>query len=302
MRKYAEKRLHIEFDANLLIKSLYRPFSQKWHYFSNQLNWSLCKVPDFFPIAGENRAILVPGTPVTKPFHALATSLAPSLDTLGKTQTLARYRYTKSGERIDNITDWGLSQFTAQYSKEGVTKDAIFAYCYAVLHDPVYRETYALNLKREFPRVPFYPDFAKWVDWGEALMAMHMGYGTVEPFPVERVETPSKRAIGTHPKPVLKSNSENGNIVIDADTELSGIPREAWEYRLGNRSAIDWVLDQHKEKKPKDPTIAAKFNTYRFADYKESCIELLAKVVTVSLETVKITKAMNALDRSGWDE
>ena len=73
------------------------------------------------------------------------------------------------------------------------------------------------------------------------------------------------------------------------------------DYRLGNHSAIDWVLDQHKEKKPRDPTIAAKFNTYRFADYKEACIALLGRVVTVSLETVKITEAMKALDRSSWN-
>lgn len=72
----------------------------------------------------------------------------------------------------------------------------------------------------------------------------------------------------------------------------SGIPRAAWDYRLGNRSAIDRVLDQHKEKRPSDSTIRAKFNTYRFADYKESTIVLLAKVVTVSVETVAITEAM----------
>ncbi len=182
-----------------------------------------------------------------------------------------------------------------------VSKDAIFAYCYAVLHDPVYRETYALNLKREFPRIPFYPDFAQWAAWGEALMAMHIGYEAVEPWPVERIETPGKRAEGTHPKPVLKSHPEKGCAVVDADTQITGIPAQAWTYRLGNRSAIDWVLDQHKEKKPKDPTIAAKFNTYRFADYKERMIELLARVVRVSMDTVAITEAMKALDRSEWD-
>ena len=110
-----------------------------------------------------------------------------------------------------------------------------------------------------------------------------------------------KGAEGTHPKPVLKSQPENGCVVVDADTQITGIPAEAWAYRLGNRSAIDWVLDQHKEKKPKDPTIAAKFNTYRFADYKERMIELLARVVRVSVDTVAITEAMKALDRSGWD-
>jgi predicted helicase len=179
-----------------------------------------------------------------------------------------------------------------------IDKDAIFAYCYAVLHDPAYREKYALNLKREFPRIPFYPDFAQWVKWGEALLKLHIAYEDVTPFKFTRVDTPAaKRAEGTHPKPKLKSSPETSNIVIDEDTQLTGIPPEAWAYRLGNRSAIDWVLDQHKEKTPRDPTIRAKFNTYRFADYKESCIALLAKVVRVSVETVAITDAMRALPR-----
>ena len=57
--------------------------------------------------------------------------------------------------------------------------------------------------------------------------------------------------------------------------KLTGIPSEAWDYRLGNRSAWEWILDQYKEKKPKDPTIREKFNTYRFADYKDKVIDLL---------------------------
>jgi len=120
----------------------------------------------------------------------------------------------------------------------------------------------------------------------------------VAPWPVQRIDTPDpKRAEGTNPKPILKSHPDKGMVMIDADTQITGIPCEAWDYRLGNRSAIDWVLDQHKEKTPRDPTIREKFNTYRFADYKESIITLLAKVVRVSVETVAITKAMAGVER-----
>ncbi|WP_199797240.1 type ISP restriction/modification enzyme [Erythrobacter sp. QSSC1-22B] len=223
-------------------------------------------------------------------------------------QQVTRYRFANSEERIDNITDWALKKFTQHYGKKGaVSKDAIFAYCYAVLHDPVYREKYGLNLKREFPRIPFYPDFAQWVAWGETLLALHIDYEDVQPYPLERIDTPNpKRAEGSQPKPKLKSllaeGAETGTVVVDEDTQLTGIPVEAWGYSLGNRSAIDWVLDQHKEKKPRDPTIAAKFNTYRFADYKESMINLLAKVVQVSVGTVQIANAMKDLDRSDWAE
>jgi len=72
------------------------------------------------------------------------------------------------------------------------------------------------------------------------------------------------------------------------------VPPEAWDYRLGNRSALEWILDQYKEKTPKDPTIREKFNTYRFADYKDHVIDLLKRVTRVSVETMKIIQEMKA--------
>ena len=65
-----------------------------------------------------------------------------------------------------------------------------------------------------------------------------------------------------------------------------------WEYKLGNRSAIEWILDQYKEKKPTDPTIKEKFSSYSFADYKDRVIELLKRVCSVSVETMRIIKEM----------
>ena len=94
------------------------------------------------------------------------------------------YRYDTKGNRTDNITDWGLAQFVAHYGK-GVSKEGIFHYAYAVLHYPAYREKYAQNLKRDFPRIPLcgktIADFKRWVAWGKALMDLHIGFETVEP-------------------------------------------------------------------------------------------------------------------------
>ena len=94
------------------------------------------------------------------------------------------------------------------------------------------------------------------------------------------------------PTPRLMARKDKGEIEIDTQTTLRGIPAEAWEYRLGTYSALEWILERYKEKKPKDPTIAEKFNTYKFAEYKESVIELLMKVTTVSVETMKIIAEM----------
>ncbi len=328
LESYADRKISGHISEEDVRHHLYRPFTTQKIVYHPVFTHRTYRQAELFPMRaeGDNLEIGFSGLSSAKPFQALATDLLPSYDTLEKTQFAPRYRYTKSGERIDNITDWALNKFVKHYGKKALSsaltaptpdpspqgegsrmKDAIFAYCYAVLHDPVYRAKYALNLKREFPRIPFYPDFAGWARWGETLLGLHIDYEEVEPYPLERVDTPNpKRAEGSAPKPKLKSvlaeGAETGAVVVDEDTQITGIPAGAWDYRLGNRSAIDWVLDQHKEKKPRDPTIAAKFNTYRFADYKESMIELLAKVVRVSIETNTITNAMQALARSDWEE
>ena len=180
-----------------------------------------------------------------------------------------------------------------------ISKEAIFHYCYAVLHDPVYREKYAQNLKREFPRIPFYTDFWQWAAWGETLMDLHIGYEAVAPCAVTRTDVPDTkaRAAGQQPKAILRADVAAGAIALDSETTLRGVPAQAWAYTLGNRSALDWVLDQYKEKKPKDPTIREKFNTYRFGDYKEKVADLLMRVTTVSVETMRIVRAMELAAR-----
>jgi predicted helicase len=130
-------------------------------------------------------------------------------------------------------------------------------------------------------------------------MALHIGYETVAPFALARTDTPDEkaRAAGLPPKALLRADPESGSIALDSETTLRGIPAEAWLYKLGNRSALDWVLDPYKEKKPKDPTIREKFDTYRFADYKEKVVDLLMRVTTVSVETVRMTQAMRTMAR-----
>jgi predicted helicase len=95
----------------------------------------------------------------SKAFHCLASDLLVDLHLTGDSQCFPLYRYDQDGNRIDNVTDWGLEQFQNHYSDFIITKLDIFHYTYAVLHNPAYRTKYELNLKREFPRLPFYDDF-----------------------------------------------------------------------------------------------------------------------------------------------
>lgn len=297
------------FDKNLVVTSAYRPFFSQAYYaapiFSDRLtgNHIECFGADF---KRNSPCIALTAPGASKTYSSLATKGLADWHFLGDTQ-LYPLKRTADGPDVDNITDWALKQFAAHYAEETgkgkgarkITKQAIFHYCYAVLHDPVYREKYAQNLKRDFPRIPFYAGFWRWAEWGEALMALHIGYEQVKPFGLTRQDAPDTqaRAAGQHPKALLKSDPTAGSITLDTETTLRGVPPEAWAYKLGNRCAIDWVLDQHKEKKPKDPTIREQFDTYRFADHKEKVIDLLQRVTTVSVETVRITEVMKGVAR-----
>ena len=113
-----------------------------------------------------------------------------------------------------------------------------------------------------------------------------------EPPPTARPEPPPtarpEPVEGRTPKTILRADKQSGTIRLDDQTTLSGVPIPAWQYQLGSRSALEWVLDQYKERKPRDPTIRERFNTYRFADHKERVIDLLGRVCAVSVETVRI--------------
>ena len=309
------QKIKLKYNNNFIMSFNYRPFISK-HYYSDK-NLSDRLTSNHYEIFGkclrkDNKVICFSGVGANKPFACLGTSILSSLDYIEKTQCLPLYCYDESDTRHDNITDWGLKQFRTHYGSKQITKEDVFHYTYAVLHNPEYRKKYEMNLKRDFPRLPFYEDFFRWRDWGKALMDLHINYESAKPFPLKRTDAdldvsskqktifepqkiPEKHLFGIKPKLKvrLKADKEAGTIEIDEQTTLAEVPQKAWDYKLGNRSAMEWILDQYKESKPRDPTIAEKFNTYQFADYKEEVIDLLRKVCFVSIETVKIVEKMS---------
>ena len=316
-KKFARNQIINKNEIEYL-SALYRPF-YKNHIALSNLFIDVISLNDSFFVQ-DNSSICFNSS--GKYHTVLATKVFPDLHFLGDTKCIPQFYFDNDKNKIENITDWGLEQFQTHYetspSRKGevknITKEDIFHYVYGVLHNPAYRKTYELNLKREFPRIPFYKDFWKWTKLGKELMELHINYEESKPFSLKRIdEKPKEKKVkqkeffpkvkepavifGIRPKVKvkLKADKISGTIEIDEITKLKGIPKEAWEYKLGNRSAIEWILDQYKEKKPKDKTIAEKFNTYRFADYKEHVIELLQKVTTVSIETMSIIREMEKL-------
>jgi predicted helicase len=303
-----ERGRKLEFRGEAIRSSLYRPFVKKSYYYSEDLNWSLYRMERIFAPDGAPNEVIVFSDPTSqKPFMTLSANAPFDLHLVGAASGaigISKVVIGSDGSRSDNVTDWALKQFQTQYAMAKgalITKDAIFSYVYGVLHDPIYRKQYAINLKRELPRIPLYADFWQWVEWGEKLMALHVGYETAKPWPLNRIDALDEKArkAGLAPKVVLRADKDIGNIQLDSETQLTGVPPEAWTYELGNRSALEWILDQYKEKRPKDPTIREKFNTYRFADQKEKVIDLLKRVTRVSVETMQNVDAMRSMGMDG---
>ena len=278
------------FSPEKVRTSLYRPFTKMHLYFDRMMNECVYVMPSILPTPEtENRVICVrhPGSP--QPFHVLMTDVIPDLHFTGDSQCFPFYTYDEDGSnRRENITDWALSQFRAHYADETITKWDIFHYNYAVLHHPEYRERYQVNLKHDLPHLPFAPDFWQFVEIGRQLADLHVNYEDFDVLP-NLIETPplnwrvEKMALSKD-KTQLRYNESL--TVVD-------IPAEVFDYRLGNRSALEWVVDRYRVREdPHGSGIVADPNRGADAAY---IVRLLSQVMHVSVETVNLVAALPPL-------
>ena len=321
--------IFLKLENDKITTAQYRPFTKQFYYADKNLSDRLTR--NHYAIFGENLdkeniVIALINHSQLRYFDVFCSKILPDAGFSGRaTPTIPLYTYTESGERVDNLTDWGLAQFVGHYSDNKITKLAVFHYIYGVLHTPAYKEKYALDLKRAFPRIPFYLDFWKYANAGGKLMALHLDYGNGNSLDFSNIKDlenlkilnlplesmlPKRKKTETDIFGNNESEQENvallkklqpeiylrktktGTIEIDQLSSISGIPTIAWEYKLGNRSAIEWVLDQYKPYKSNDLSIQTSFNDYKFADFKEEVIKLLVQVIHVSVETTKIVKEL----------
>ena len=280
----------VHFSTANITRAMYRPFVAKHCYYAPIITHRRYQMPQIFPHQHLDANPTINFAARHRFFFALASDKLMDLHFAGDNQCLPLYRYTADGERISNITGWGMRQFREHYGDDGIDAEDVFAYVYAMLHDPAYRQRYEVDLRREFPRAYFQEDFTWWAQQGQELLDLHIGFEAAEPWPLERRDKDGVMQT----RAILSVDKERGIITLDGQTTLVGVPDEAWEYRLGSRSALEWVLDQHKEKKMKDPTVRDRFDTYRFADHKERVIDLLCRVCAVSAFTTAIVNELGA--------
>ncbi len=280
------------FSEDKIRSSLYRPFTRSNLFFDRVMNDAIYRIPSIFPIPtteNENRMICLAGVGDRKGFGCLISNLIPSLDlAFEKAQCFPLYTYTEDGtNRTENITDWTLTHFHNHYQDTSITKWAIFHYVYGLLHHPSYREKYKANLKRELPRLPMAPDFCAFSKSGEKLANLHLNYEDQAPYRLKLIEN-SKVPFSLKVEK-MRLSKDKRQLKYNDFLTLDGIPESVFEYKLGNRCALDWVIDQYRVKVDKRSGIV---NDPNRQDDEKYILELVKKVITVSLETLKVIEAL----------
>ena len=250
-------------------------------FFDRVMNDVVYVFPSIFPTSEtetENRVIWLKVGGDWSMFALMVNKLADQLPQ-GGSQCFPFYTYDEDGSnRRENITDWALARFRAQYQDDTISKWDIFHYVYGLLHHSGYRERYQANLKRELPRLPFAPDFRAFATAGARLAETHVGYEETPPYPLEEIETPGQPLNYRVEKMRLSKNRTQ--IRYNGFLTLDGIPAEVFDYRLGNRSALEWVIDQYRVKTDKRSGIV---NDPNRAEDSRYIVNLVGRVIAVSL-------------------
>ena len=319
------------FDEACLTPSLYRPFTRQWLYYSRTFNEMIYQMPRIFPnVEVENRVIMVKAR-----WHdgslALMTRNIPAFSPDGGEQCFPRYLYDGKGEAVshgpqgslfsatptaeggrrDAITNEGLAHFQAAYPGETITKDDLFHYVYGLLHSKDYRARFADNLSKQLPRIPAVKraaDFWAFVEAGRRLGDLHCDFDSVEPFPVTIAEGDLRLA--NIPDPVQfyrvermkfggkRPKLDKSVVHYNPRITITGIPLEAYDYVVNGKPAIEWVMERQCVKTDKASGIVNDANRYAIETVGDPAYPLLLfqRVITVSLETMKIVRGLPKMD------
>jgi predicted helicase len=305
------------FNPSEVVKSMYRPFCNQAYYYNKDLNNRLYQMPKIFPNQNlENLVICVTGVGVVKDFSALISNLIPDLCIQGAAtagQCFPLYTYEKQSElgelfatatteqytKKENIPDSIFKEYQQKYEDKTITKSDIFYYIYGVLHSPEYKQRFASDLKKMLPRIPFTADFWTFSQAGRELAYYHLNYETIEPYELEEFKKDlylddkdyqvEKMVFGKN-----KNGIDKTIIIYNSKLTLSQIPLEAYEYKVCDKSALEWIMERYKVTKDKDSGIINDPN--HWSENPRYIVDLVKRIVRVSLETVRIVKSLPALN------
>ena len=322
-----------ELRDEVVRRSLYRPFFKQSVVFDRTLNWSTYRLPDLYPArASENIGISIVDPGNTVDLCLIATGAIPDLVVVGDKHSkhYARWRYedaptaptlplTPPSGRASNLNQETVDRFQAALGND-LTDDDVFYYVYGILHAPDFRSSFESSLKKEKPRVPLVESralFDAFAAAGRELCDLHVGYETVKPYPLTEEwaagadpdANPDLLLVGDRKMSYAKATvSGTGYGARDVDRSrlhyndhltLSGIPPEAYEYVLGTRSGIDWIIDRYYIKTDKASGIVNDPNQWGLErGQPRYIVDLIKRVVTVSVRTVEIVEGLPSLEET----
>ena len=311
-------RKRTEYDESYIRTVALRPFIATNCYMDYTFIQRQNQMHRIFPENNsENRVICVPGIGNKNPFSVLMTDKIPDLGFNNACQCFPRFRYQEPvsprltmgvestervQERIDNISDTALRVFQEHYHDDTITKDAIFNYIYGILHAPSYRESFAYDLSKELPRIPFAPDFYTFVEAGTSLATLHLNYETCEQYPHLRVEPlnnnlfweerPEHFLLETRAMRFADRNTKD-TLIINEHVLLSGIPGEAHRYIVNDRTPLEWFINRYKITPPhRNNGILNDANDW--FENPRDLITAIERIVYVSVESTKIIEKLSS--------
>lgn len=310
-----------KFELKSIIQGLYRPFVKQWLYYDRNFNERVYQLPKLFPTPNhKNIVISVAGVGANKMFSALATQILPDYEMISKGQSFPLYWYEKCDEKIDkieknklissglldkagfiqhcSISDWALSEFINHYNDKKINKESIFWYVYGILHSVEYKNRFASNLKKMVPRIPLAKDFWAFSHAGCKLGELHLNYEKITPYlldeelkkksPKDSCYLVAKMVFGK------KDGKPDKSIIIFNDyLILRNIPLDAYDYLVNGKSAIEWIMERYQVVIDKESGLKNDPNSW--SDDPRYIINLVKRIVTVSVESVEIIKKLPPL-------
>ena len=322
-----EQGRDLDVSEGQFVQCMYRPFSKRWHFFSRRLNTRVYQMPRIFP-DGEhpNRVIAVTGKGGRAGFSALMLDALPNLHTIDSGQCFPLWLYEEpepdegdlfesggAGARLvqrDAITEKGLDYFLKAYPDQVITRDDVFYYIYGLLHSKDYRERFRNNLTKGVPRIPCLKsiaDLRAFRDAGERLGRLHVGYESVTPYPAT-IDS-GGRALDSVTDPVsffrvirmkhpgTGKKKDRSTVIYNHNLTIRDIPESAWNYVVNGKPALSWIMERQSVGTDKASGIVSDANEYAVETMGDPRypLDLLLRVIAVSLETVQIVNSLPAL-------
>ncbi len=310
-----------KFEKRSITKSMYRPFTKEWLYFSNCFNEVVSQMPKLFPTLNHNNVVIsITGVGIIKKFSCLVTNIISDFQMQNNSQCFSLYWYEKIDNKINKkniisskisnfdgyirhntITDWALNIFREHYIDKNISKEDIFWYIYGILHSPEYKQRFAANLKKMLPRIPFAKNFHEFCDSGRKLGKLHLNYEIIEPYSLKEEKRRQKEKKIDYRVSKMVFNKKDGKpdksvIIYNEHIVLRDIPLEAYDYVVNGKSAIEWIMDRYQFMTDKASGITNDPNEW--SDNPRYIIDLLKRIVRVSVESVRIVKNLPPLQET----